>query len=499
MNKSLSRQAKLNAISSYLSFGLTSVLSFFISPLLVTFLGSYYFGIWKLCQKYLDFATIADGRASQALKWIVANHEGEEKSVIEKKQAVGSALYVWFYFLPLLIVIVGGIVYFLPDSINELKPEDIELVRYVGAILGLNILFNPLFGIPDAVLVGINESHKSNYTQIIWIALSNVGMVIAAYFGYGILGMAIVILVATILKGISVLYICRINTPWFGIHRPEKAQVKSFFGFSVWILIWSFIQRLLASSEMLLIGYFLGASLVSDYVFSSYLAQLGVALALMSGSAIMPGLGRVFGKKDFKRAREIISMTRELVLFVAVLFGVLILSGNEAFVKLWVGEEYFVGNVNNLLIVLLMIQLTLLKLEGQIQDISLKIKNKVLWGLIGTVSSLLMAIILYYFVESSMKSIFAGIIIGRLTINFIFPKLVDKITQYNKANIKAYILGALFLVASYFLSSLIISDNWLILIFKLSVLGILTIVLAYLMLLSSNTREFLLHRVIKQK
>lgn len=498
MKKTLTRQAKLNAFSSYLNFAITSIISFFISPLLVNLLGNYYFGIWKLCQKYLDFATVADGRASQALKWIVANHEGKGKSEKEKKQAVGSALYVWLYFLPLLLIIVGGIVFYLPHSVKELQFSDIPVIQMVGIILGLNIVFNPLFGIPDAVLVGINESHKSNNTQTFWIVFSNAGMLLAAYWGYGIVGMALAVFISAILKGISVLIICKLNTPWFGFQKPEKSQTKSFFNFSVWILIWSFVQRLLSSTEILIIGYFLGAQIVSNYVFSSFIIQFGVAFALMSGSAVMPGLGKMFGQKDFIKVREIIHMVREIVLLIAVLFGVLVLSSNEAFVRLWVGQEFYIGNLNNLLMVILMIQLTLLKVEGQIQDISLKVKNKVLWGLTGALLSIIFAALIYLLFWSTISGVLVGIILGRIVINFIFPYLVNTITNNQKKQYNIYILALLFLIGSYFLSPYFISSNWVYLILKITVLITFATLLGYVTLLSHETKSFLRRKILKK-
>src|SRR5690554_1619033 len=157
---SLVRRAGLNAFTSYINFIVNAGLVFFISPFLVTYLGSSTFGIWKSIQQILGFASIADGRASQALKWVIANKKDVDNDR-EKQEIIGSAIRIWLYFLPVLLISVGVLVFLLPNLINGLQFHEVNIVRVAGMILGMNIILTPLLGIPDAVLVGINEAHKS--------------------------------------------------------------------------------------------------------------------------------------------------------------------------------------------------------------------------------------------------------------------------------------------------------------------------------------------------
>ena len=106
MNNRLLKNTKLNALASYSSFVINSALTFFLSPFLVQYLGTATSGIWKSVQKVLSFATVADGRATQALKWIIANSESDN-NVIKKQQAGGSALKVWTYFSPIVLLIIS--------------------------------------------------------------------------------------------------------------------------------------------------------------------------------------------------------------------------------------------------------------------------------------------------------------------------------------------------------------------------------------------------------
>ena len=174
----------------------------------MSFLGNYSFGVWKSIQKILTFATVADGRATQALKWVIANDESKG-DIIVKQQAVGSSLKIWLYFLPLILLIISLLVWNLPNLINNLDSSLYKSVYLVGFILGANMLINPLLAIPDAILVGTNNGYKSTSIQITGVVFSNFLMVLVAYLGYGIIGLASVMLLITLMNAVFIFYVCK--------------------------------------------------------------------------------------------------------------------------------------------------------------------------------------------------------------------------------------------------------------------------------------------------
>lgn len=495
MKKSLTKSATLNALTSYANFAVSSILAFALSPLLARHLGIVDFGIWKACQKYLDFATIADGRATQALKFVVANKEGNDSTVDEKRQAVGSALVTWLLFCPILLVIVGIIVWSLPASINNLDPAQGGSVRLAGALLGLNIVLNPLLGIPDAILVGINESHKSTTPQTLWLIVANIMMVVAAALGWGIVGMAVVTVVTTLLKGVSVLIVCKKNTAWFGVMKPRIDQVKSFLGFSFGTLIWSFISLLLLSSETLLLGSLFGPDDVSRYTFSSYIAQLGASIALVTTSAVIPGLGTLLGRGEVIRSQQVIQLTRRVAFALALIFGCCMLSMNRGFVERWVGPDYYIGDSVNIIIVALMFQLIHLRNEAQIQDITLRIKNKVIVGAIGSPLAIGIAVAAYYCMGRSMTWMLAGLFVGRLVLSFSFPRMVNMISGNKIRPSWAGLTAILMLVLSWLIAPYMVSASWWLLILKGGVLSLLIGALVYFLIFRREDRVLIQAKV----
>ena len=481
-------KSKLNALSSYINYSITAILSFFIQPYLIRLLGNTSFGVLKQIQKLMDFASVADGRASQALKWIIANKSNSTTD--EKRQAVGCSLKVWMYFSPFLIIAIAVIVYILPFSIHNLDKNMQGTVRMVGFILGMNIVLNPLFNIPDAVLVGVNETYKTTYAKTFGHIISTILMVYVAYLGFGIVGITLVTLGISFLVGITIFIICKYSVKWFGIKKPDKKQVSSFLNFSVWVLMWTFVNRLFLAEETLLVAWLIGAEKVTDYTVTSYIYVMALSIALVTTSAAMPGLGNMYGKKDFTACKKIVNSVREINLFMASVFACIILLLNKNFVTLWMGEIYYMGDWVNLLIVLIMVQLILIRNEGQLQDISLDIRSKVLYGLLAAVLGLILGIILYKF-TNKLETIFLGLFIGRVFTSIKFPNLVKQIFSVKNEYGKMFILITLIVLCFFIGKYIPLITNWISFIIIAILLTIIVLLSNYILLLSKENKKII--------
>jgi O-antigen/teichoic acid export membrane protein len=320
-----------------------------------------------------------------------------------------------------------------------------------------------------------------------------VTILIFAYQGHSLLTISAVVVVAAILNGFSTYFITLKYIPWFGAQRPTKAQFIGFIGFSGWVLVWSLVAKGLLVTELLLLGYLIGAELVTSYVFSTYVTQLGLAVALMTGTAITPSLGRLLGSKNYEESQPLIIIFRKINLLIAVVVGGGVLLFNKAFVGLWVGHEFYLGDKVNLLIVIAFVQLVLLRGEAQVQDLSLNIKRKVLIGILSSFFSVLFAIYFYHYFDNDVSALFIGVILGRLIMSLMFPIMVNTYCQINQLLLKQYSMGGAILIVCYYLSEYIFVNTWLSFLGVLFLCGCGLFVISYTLLFGVNPKE-LLHK-----
>lgn len=381
--------ARRNALASYLNFAVLAAVGLVANPLLAGALGPVAFGIWKAVQRIFDVGAAADGQATQALKWVIA-HRGREADPAGLRRMVGSALRVWLLWLPALLLIQLGLVLMLPVLIADV-PEHLGLaLMLMGAVFGLDVVARGVAGIPDAALVGSNLGYRSMLVTTLLLPLSNVALVIVALSDAGeLVGLAGVVLAATVLNGGLTWLVAGASLPWFGASRPEPGETGELARFGGWVLGWALVARLMLATEVLLLGAILGATAVTAWVFTSFVLQFALAACLMTASAMMPGLGRLLGQGEIAQAAARGKETREIVAAIATVLACLMILFNEAFVGLWAGPEVFMGQTLTIGMSFAFVQLALCRCDGQIQDAGLKLRPKVLLGAASMLLSLL--------------------------------------------------------------------------------------------------------------
>ena len=495
---SLTKKAKDNASSGLLFFATKILVTLIMNPLLIQFLGSSHFGIWKSIENFLGFASVADGKATQALKWTIANQESST-DFDRKRRLLSSALYIWIAFLPLMSILIGLFVYFSPELIKGVDAVDHALIATVFLLLGINLIITPLFGIPESVLIGTNQGKVTYYNDIVWSIVAALLMYMTIVLDFGLEELAYIILSITVLKGLNLLLLTRKRVVWFALLKPDKREVISFFKFSSWVLGWAFISRFLLSSEILLISIFIGSESVSKYIFTAYVAITGVSVAAIITSAVTPGLGMLIGKKDYLKSQKVVRELREFSFTFGVFVGTMVIILNESFISLWTGQELFLGWEINLLIVLLMIQLISIRNEAFLIDLSLNIRTKVLLGVASVLLSFTFAIMSYWHISESISSLLLGILIGRFVLFVMFPFLTNKMidnTFRQFLSFKQILMGVIFISIASWINQNQLLSSWSDLLLFGSLESIICAGLVYLFLLNNENRYLLKSKFI---
>lgn len=488
------RKIKLNTIANYAYFFIYAATNFILNPILVKYIGSSDFGIWKACIRVFEFASFSDGRSSQALKWVVARNNDPDGSVAQNK-AVGSAVTIWISFLPLCIATVLITAYCLPYLIADLSLEEFKKIRVLGLFLGANILVVPLFEIPNAILVGTNNSYRSKPIQIFWLVISNAAMLYVVSSGYGMLAMAEVMVLCALFNAISIFVLVKYTVGWLGYVKPTKKEVKIFFSFSSGVLVWTVVDKLLISSEMLLIVVLAGSSDVTKYIFTSFMAQFGLSVVLLIGSSVMPYLGTLISEKKDAELSLLLLVYRDSILAIVTIISACILAFNMSFVALWAGPEFYIGSIFNLLVVLSFIQVAYIRSHAQIHDLSMSINKRVFYGFVLTVLSLLLAGVIFLLGGRVLESVIIGLLIGRLGLNMILLRTVLQMTALKPTGLSKYLAAIFILIFSYTLGNFLLLTSWYMLILSMLPVVVILCGMCFILLLTSDTKAIVYRRL----
>jgi O-antigen/teichoic acid export membrane protein len=421
-DESLSKKASLNMVAAVLDYAARIVVGLLLNPLLVTRLGDVTYGVYQVLGRLIGYATPAGGRPSQALKWTIAAHQHSDRYE-EKRLQVGSAVAVWFLFLPPLIIAGGVLAWFAPDLVNA--PQSFyPTIRIAAGLLVLELIATNLLTIPQSVLQGENLGYKRMGLTTLVVFISGAVTAGAVLLGAGLVGVAASTLVATLLTGLVFWWVTRAQVPWFGMERPPLHQVFFFVRLSGWFLLWNLVMQLMMASDVVVLGVVAGAQLVTVFALSSYVPTAIFEAVAIVVSGIMPGLGGLLGAKNTERAVAVRSESMCVTWLLATATGATFLLWQRSFLGLWVGEQYYPGRLATLLIILMVLQFAFIRNDAAIIDLTLKLRGKVLLGLVASGISIALAVVLLKTWDQPISALALGFLIGRSVLSVGYPRLV---------------------------------------------------------------------------
>jgi O-antigen/teichoic acid export membrane protein len=444
----LSKKASLNMMASILDYGARVAVGLVLNPILVSRLGDLVFGVYQVLARLIGYATPAGGRPSQALKWTIA-HEQHSERYHEKRGQVGSAVTVWFLFLPPLAVAGGALAWFAPLLVDA--PDSLHLtIRIAAGLLVVDLIATNLLLIPQAVVQGENLGYKRMGFTTLVVLVGGALTATMAIVGAGLVGIAAAVVATTVLTGIVFWWLARAYVPWFGISRPPLGATWAFVRLSGWFLLWNLVMQLMRGSDVVVLGVAGSPELVTIYTLTRYVPDAifnGVAITI---SAIMPGLGGLIGARATARAVAVRTESICFTFLIATAAGGAFLLWQESFLRLWVGEQYYPGRLATLLIVVMILQFALIRNDSSIIDLTLELRAKVLLGLVSAALSIGVALVLLKVWEMEIVAVVAGFVAGRSILTVAYPLLVSRYLgsspsgQFRSAVRPALVCAALF-------------------------------------------------------
>jgi O-antigen/teichoic acid export membrane protein len=503
-DKSLTKKAYLNALTVMLEYAASLLVGFLITPLMVTGLGAYFFGMWQVLNRLVGYINPASGRPGFALKATLANQQASS-DYEQKRRYVGSTFVIWLLFLPILVCLGGAVSWFVPYWIQA-PASYVWVVRIVSGLLVTNMIVSTLASIPQVTLQGENLGYKRMGMSVILVFVGGSFTWLALYLGTGIVGVATAVVASTLVTGLFYLWVVKSNTPWFGIARPRRADVYQMLNLSWWFMGWNLVTNLLLAGDVVVLGLLNSVESVTNYSLTKYVPETLIGVIVIVVFGIVPGLGSIVGTGDFERAirvrNEIISFTW----LIATTLGASILIWNRTFVSLWVGAEHYSGALANLLIVVAALQLALIRSDGNVIDLTLRLSQKVLLGFLSVTVSIMTASILVGYFRLGIVGLCLGVIVGRLIMSFGYPILIGRFlhidfSRQSNAILRPAIVTIFLFLVAIGLSRLAVDpgwsglSGWIMFIVAAGLTGILMLVVSFYAGLSTAQRLSMVYRI----
>src|SRR5690554_4886001 len=192
------------------------------------------YGIYQMLNQMTGYANMADTRASQVLKWTVAQKR-EVASKDELRGELTTALVVTLIALPI-ILLIGAVLTWYAPIITQAEERYFDLVRITCSLMIFSLVIYQAFSMFESLLLGMNLGFKGMGIRTVIVGLGGLLKVLVITQGYGLVGLgAVQVFIAFITAGAFYIIIKK-NVDWFGFGKTNKSKIVSYTKLSGWFM-----------------------------------------------------------------------------------------------------------------------------------------------------------------------------------------------------------------------------------------------------------------------
>ena len=330
-----------------------TIFGFIAAPIILKLTSQSLYGFWVTTISILGYLALTDLGLGMSLTRFVASLAKTKDS--NALNSVISTGFFTFCGVGLVFFIVGiSISPFIPTWFKIPSKEAEQLLSaYRVAILSGAIAL-PLSTF-SGVVVGFQKmaviNISTNIISIVAIGLS----IILLYAGIGLVALPLASLFTVIVNSIFCFYFARryfppLNIRFVNFHWEDLKKLVSFGGY---FQLGRVANTVALSSDNIVIAGYIGVENVTPYGFTSKLPiMFSVSLASKLPIAIFPAMTEMFANQEMDKLRQTYKRLTFFSVRIALLAAAFIFITNQQFVSLWVGSQYYGGNLLNLVFVL---------------------------------------------------------------------------------------------------------------------------------------------------
>lgn len=337
--------------SGYAYMAFSMIVALWMVPYVLKFLTKSEYGIFAIAGDLLGWLSIANLGVTSAFGSRSGHILGRRNSVEL------NALFNTTFFTQLgtsIVIIVAGIIVSFNTSLvfgSEIISENITLVVSLMVVgFYLQYITQPL----NTFLIADKQVHIDNYLRFGVIAIQTILSIILLNFGFKLMSLAL----SSLLSNLIVAFITwfRITKSFpnivFSIKYFQKDKFADLLKHGLWFSIGGVAGILILRMDTFLIGKYISLALVASFVINNKLYQITDKFHGQLFNTLRPFIAQEFGTGNYNKLNLIYNLMYFSSFLFALTFGGVVYFLGPWFIRWWVGPEYYLGEIVNVLIYL---------------------------------------------------------------------------------------------------------------------------------------------------
>jgi O-antigen/teichoic acid export membrane protein len=326
----------INVAGKFITFGIW----FLLTPYILNRLGAVSYGVWILVGSVVAYGSLLDvGVAGTVIKYIA---EYRAKADLASGRSLIATALGLYSILGLVVVLISAAVAPAFPYLFNIPPEESQTAIWLVLIMGFGIGVSIPCVTPVAVLKGLQRFDLSGLLTVVGTLLSAAGIVTVLNLGGGVLGIASVSIIVTLVMQVPSIWLIGRIAPElrFGWRGANRGLVQKVLSFGSPLFVMDVAGRLQTKTDELVIGAFLPVSSITPYSLARRLSEVAQVLTDQFIKVLLPLASGLHAENEQVRLRSLyITGTRlTLALFLPIGCTLIVLAG--PILTVWLGAAY---------------------------------------------------------------------------------------------------------------------------------------------------------------
>ena len=341
MNKQIN-ELRAGVILSYINLGLSTLIPFFYTPVMLKILGQSEYGLYSLSSSTVSYLTLLSfGFGSTIVRYIA-------KCKSEKNTKEGEAIFGFFLLLYCALAVAVSICGIIiscnvqPIFHRGLSTDELEKMKILVLIMTFNTALSFPISVFSSVITGYEKYVFRKLVDMLSTVVAPLANLIALYLGYASVGMALASTVIQFLMlPLNVIYCTKHLKIRPRFSRLPKILIREMLNFSIFIFIGSIVDMLFWATDKVILGMMASSVAVAVYNVGATFNNMVMSVSSSLSGVLMPRItGMVVKKQDTNALTELfIKAGRLQFIVVALIVSGFVVFGQQ-FIELWAGAEY---------------------------------------------------------------------------------------------------------------------------------------------------------------
>ena len=294
-----------NVLSNWGAYGLSIVITFFLSPFVVHRLGDAAYGVWVLIASLTGYLGLLDmGVRAAVTRYIPKFHtQGEHE---ESSRIVSSALALFAAAGLIAILLCCSVAFFALEYLH-IPMHLWNGARIVLVLAGVSVALSFISGVFGGVVIGLQRFDLYNGVGTAAFVLRSVAIVLVLLHGYGLVALAVVQLsYALVSLAVNMLTSIRLYPELRpALSLATRTHLKTIFSFSVYAFALNVFSYVILYTDSLVIAAMLPVSLVTFFSIAANLVSYARQLVGGITTTVGPIASRLEASGDSKNLQEV--------------------------------------------------------------------------------------------------------------------------------------------------------------------------------------------------